>query len=265
MANPVVKITGGKRQLIPQLMKRVPETFKTYHEPFVGGGALFFHLQAQGRITKAVLSDKNERLVRTYRAIRENPDRVLRLVADYAIDKERFLEVRAGEPDGCSDAEVAAWYLYVNRCGYNGLYRVNKKGGCNVPYGTPKAPLLNDEAVQAASVALQCAEIIHEDFAGSARAERGDFVYFDPPYIPLSETANFTSYTADGFGMAEQVRLRDHIHALDDRGVYVVASNSDTPKTRELYGEFSISAIPARRAVNCRAERRDGVSEVLIS
>lgn len=266
MAKPFLKVVGGKRQLIPQLMKHVPESFGAYREPFLGGGALFFHLQAQGRIKgDAILSDANERLIRTYRAVRDTPTEFAARVLSMPIDKQSYLSVRAENPDDGTDLDVAAWYLYINRCGYNGLYRVNRKGQCNTPYGTPSGALLNEEEIVKASKALQDVALqVGSVFDSEMWIGSGNFVYLDPPYIPISATANFTAYTAEGFGMEEQVRLRDMAQRLRARGVHVLLSNSSSEKTRELYADWSISEVVARRAVNCKAEKREGVREVVI-
>lgn len=266
MAKPFLKVVGGKRQLVPQLMKHAPESFGAYREPFLGGGALFFHLQAQGRIKgDAILSDTNERLIRTYRAVRDTPTELVARVTSMPIDKQSYLSVRSKNPDDGTDLDVAVWYLYINRCGYNGLYRVNKKGQYNTSYGTPKVPLLNERDILETSKALQNVALqVGSAFDSEAWIGSGDFAYLDPPYIPISATANFTAYTAEGFGMAEQTRLRDMAQRLRARGVHVLLSNSASEKTRRLYTDWNISEVVARRAVNCKAEKREGVREVLI-
>lgn len=264
MANPCLKQAGGKRQLLPALSARVPESFNTYHEPFVGGGALFFYLQSQGRITKAVLSDVNARLIRTYVAVRDHVDDVIVRVQKMPIDRESFYRLRGEAPDDGTDVELAAWYIWLNRTCFNGLYRENKKGQCNTAYGTPKAPIISAEALRASSKALQGVELRCEDFGSVERAGAGDFVYLDPPYWPKSETASFVSYTSGGFKAADQKRVRDMAQTMKDHGVHVLLSNSDTPQVRSLYDSFMVESVSARRAINCRADRRDAVGEVLI-
>lgn len=265
MANPFMKTCGGKRQLLPALLSRVPESFETYHEPFVGGGALFFALQAQGRIKRAILSDANERLIRTYRAVRDNVEHVIREVLAMPITREHFLKVRAECPDDGTDTDVAVWFLYMNRAGFNGLYRENRKGRCNVSYGTPKAPVIDADAIRASSAALQGVEIRHSRFEDStALVASGDFVYFDPPYWPASETASFVSYTAQGFTAKDQEKLRDAVLELKQRGAHILLSNSDVPKVRKLYAGFEFAEVSARRSVNCKEERRGRIGELLI-
>jgi len=263
MANPFTKSPGGKRQLIPELSARVPEKFNTYHESFVGGGALFFWLQAQGRITNAVLSDSNEKLIRAYCGVRDNVDAVIVALHKMKTDRESFYSYRTQGPSG-ADVEFAAWWIYITSCCFNGLFRENKKGACNSPYGTPKDDIVNEVALRESSKALQGVEILCEDFNNAERAEAGDFIYFDPPYWPKSKTASFTSYTAKGFKAGEQERLRDLARDLRGRGVHVLLSNSDVDETRALYDGFDVATVGARRAINSRAERRGRVNELLI-
>lgn len=264
MANPFCKSVGGKRQLIKELSARVPAEFNTYHEKFVGGGALFFHLQSKGRVTKAILSDMNPRLIRTYIAVRDNVEDVITGVQKMKTDKDSFIAVRAQSPDDGTDVDTAVWFVYMNRCIYNGLYRENKQGKCNSPYGTPRANIINADSFRASSLALQGVEIRHEDFAAT-EPSAGDFVYMDPPYWPRNKTtAKFTNYTAKGFGPEDQLRLRDYAAELKGRGVHVLLSNSDVDETRALYGGFDVASVGARRALNCRVERRGKVPELLI-
>jgi DNA adenine methylase len=261
---PFLKWAGGKRQLLSELLGRVPRRFGTYHEPFVGGGALFFAL----RPPRARLSDTNARLVRTYRGLREDPDAVIRLLRSFPHEKEFFLAQRERDIDACSDAEVAAWFIYLNQTGYNGLYRVNRANRFNVPFGSYARPRICDEPrLRAAAAALHGAEVGLADFMKAAlRAERGDFVYFDPPYAPLSPTSSFTSYTSDKFDDEDQKRLRDVARELKKRGVHVLVSNSATPLVRDLYARgFVVSEVQARRAVNSRSDRRGAVAELLIT
>lgn len=264
---PLLKWVGGKRQVLSAILPRVPKRIKTYHEPFVGGGALYFHLRAQGRITRAILADTNERLIRTYRGVQHRPEDVIRELGAYVYEREAYYAARANEPVGGSDAEIAAWFLYINRAGFNGLWRVNRHGRCNVPFGSYTNPKICDpDRIREVSAALQGAELLVEDFGRvDTRATKGDFVYVDSPYVPLSATSSFTGYTAGGFGDAEQVRLRDLMRTLRDRGVKVLASNSSAPRVRELYAGFRLEEVSARRAVNCQAEHRGMVRELLIA
>jgi DNA adenine methylase len=263
MANPFAKSVGGKRQLIRELSARVPVEFGTYHEKFVGGGALFFWLQSQGRVTRAVLTDANRRLIRTYRAVRDDVESVISAVLKLKTNRDSFHVLRSQSPDDGTDVDVAAWYIGINRMGFNGLYRENRKGQCNVPYGTPKNKLIDPVAFRASSLALQVADIRCEDFANTT-PEVGDFVYMDPPYWPRSATSSFTNYTARGFKADEQTRLRDYAAELRRKGVNVLLSNSDMGQVRELYAGFDVASVGARRAINSRVERRGRVPELLI-
>ena len=264
MANPFTKSVGGKRQLISELSARVPAEFGTYHEKFVGGGALFFHLQSQGRITKAILTDTNPRLIRTYLAVRDNVELVIAGVQKLKTDRESFYSLRSQSTDEGTDVDAAVWFVGINRMCFNGLFRENKKSQCNSPYGTPKNQLIDPVAFRASSLALQGVEIRCEDFSTTEPAP-GDFVYMDPPYWPRNKTtAKFTSYTAKGFGPEDQTRLRDYAAELRGRGVNVLLSNSDVDETRALYDGFDVATVGARRAINSRAERRGRVSELLI-
>jgi DNA adenine methylase len=264
MANPVIKSVGGKRQLIRELSARVPAQFDTYYEKFVGGGALFFWLQAQGRITKAILSDTNSRLIRTYIAVRDNVESVISAVQKMKTDRDSFYAIRSQAPGDGTDVDVASWFVYMNRCCFNGLYRENKQGKCNSPYGTSRAKLIDPDAFRESSKALQGVEIRCEDFA-TTEPSAGDFVYMDPPYWPRNKTtAKFTSYTAKGFGPEDQIRLRDYAAELREKGVHVLLSNSDVDETRNLYDGFEVASVGARRAINSRVERRGRVPELLI-
>lgn len=264
MATPFIKSVGGKRQLIRELSARVPTEFGTYHEKFVGGGALFFWLQSQGRITKACLSDTNRRLIRTYKAVRDDVESVIVGVQKMKTDRDSYYSIRAQVPDDGTDVDVATWFVYINRACFNGLYRENKKGQCNSPYGTPKNQLIDPVAFRASSLALQGVDIRCEDFAAT-EPSAGDFVYLDPPYWPRNKTtAKFTSYTARGFTAEDQTRLRDYAAELRAGGANVLLSNSDTTETRSLYDGFDMATVGARRAINSRVERRGRVSELLI-
>lgn len=263
-ARPFVKWVGGKRQLMHELEPRIPTRFNTYHEPFVGGGALFFHLMPE----RSILSDTNERLVRTYLGIRDDVENVIELLSSYPHDKDFFMRLRGIDIDSKTNTEVAAWFIYLNRTGFNGLYRVNRNNVYNVPFGDYDKPTICDaDNLRKCALALRHAEIHHASFeAVLDRALPGDFVYFDPPYVPLSASSNFTSYTKAGFGMREQEKLRDVARELKARGVRVLLSNSSAPEVYSLYGShgFELAAVGATRAVNCKAAGRGKVQELII-
>lgn len=262
-ARPFLKWAGGKRQLLGDLGSHVPRSYRRYFEPFVGGGALFF---AHGR-RDAVLADVNQRLIRTYQGVREDAEAVIRLLKKYPHDRTFFYRFREADIDSCSNVEVAAWFIYLNKTAFNGLYRVNRGNRFNVPFGRYKNPTICDEAnLRACAAALAGVELISEDFETVvARAGKGDFVYFDPPYVPLSQTSSFTSYTSKGFGLAEQLRLRDTARTLKKRGVKVLLSNSAAPLVRDLYRDgFDVMEVSATRLVNSKARERGAIPELLI-
>jgi DNA adenine methylase len=260
---PFLKWAGGKRQLLPHLLRHAPRKFGRYFEPFVGGGALFFALRPR----LATLADVNERLIRAYRGVAYSVDDVTRLLRAYPYDPDFYYRMRAVDIDRGTDAEVAAWFIYLNRTGYNGLYRVNRSNHFNVPFGRYANPTVCDEpTLRACAGALAGKDILVEDFESVATgAQRGDFVYFDPPYVALSATSSFTSYTSRGFGEAEQVRLRDLARSLKRRGVHVLLSNSSAPFVRDLYATgFQVLEVPATRMVNSKGGGRGPVDELMI-
>jgi len=270
-AKPFLKWVGGKRQLLSEIEKRLPPSYSgRYFEPFVGGGALFFHLTNSPTHApkKAFLADTNQRLIRAYKGVRDDVEKVLRSLKNRGKTEEDYYRTRDEDIDARkSDAEVAAWLIYLNKTGYNGLYRVNSKNRFNVPFGRYEKPAFYDpETLRRCSDALADADIRLEDFEkAAAKAKRNDFVYFDPPYVPLSATSSFASYTKGGFGLEEQRRLRDLARSLKKQGVHVLLSNSSAPEVFDLYATgFTITPVQATRVVNSKASRRGAVTEVLI-
>jgi DNA adenine methylase len=268
---PVLKWAGGKRQLLEPILSFVgeafPERIGTYYEPFAGGAAVFFALAAQNKFERARLSDKNEDLIRVYSELRDDAHAVIRelqKLCELGEGEEVYYRVRSAHFK--KPAARAARLIYLNRTGYNGLYRVNRSGGFNVPYGRYKNPRILDESrLLAAADALQGIELFVEDFQESCkRARRGDFVYFDPPYLPVSKTANFAEYHSEAFALPEHERLAKTFARLTKKGVSVLLSNSDTPETRALYANFETHTVLAKRAINSDATRRGAVSELLV-
>ncbi len=266
---PFVKWAGGKGQLIPELLRRRPAQFGVYHEPFLGGGVLFFALCREGLLRRAILSDLNAELIDTYVAIRDEPQAVLSLFQCFPHEKGFYYELRAKDPWQLSRAERAARLIYLNRTGYNGLYRVNRQGRFNVPFGSYKSPVYADpENLWAVSKALQNVELLavsYETVLG--RAQAGDWVYFDPPYVPLSPTASFTAYQPAGFTPLDQGNLREVCRQLSENGVYVLVFNADVPLIHALYADvpFRLETVWASRTINARSDRRGKVHELLIS
>ena len=268
---PFTKWTGGKRQLLEELRSYMPETYGRYFEPFVGGGALFFDLAPE----KAVINDFNEELINAYRQIKNNPAELINLLIKHKENnsKDYYLELRSADRDGrisrMTGVERAARILYMLRVDFNGLYRVNSKNQFNVPYGRYKNPKIVDvDLLYQISEYLNenDIEILQTDFAEAVKdAQTGDFVYFDPPYIPLNETSSFTSYTHEGFSYEEQVRLRDTFKELTERGVYAMLSNSSSPLVEELYKDFNIYFVEAQRTNGAKSSSRGKISEIIVT
>ena len=264
---PFLKWAGGKGQLLPELLARLPQRFRGYHEPFVGGGALFFELRALGRLEGAIhLTDRNPPLIDTYESVCTDVDAVIRRLRRHRNDEAEFYRVRAQDPRRLSPTARAARVIYLNRTCYNGLYRENRSGGFNVPFGRYVNPAICDaENLRAVAAALRGVRLSCTSYESVVdRVEPGDLVYFDPPYQPVSATSSFTAYHRDGFGAADQERLRDLCATLAARGVHVVLSNSDTPFVRRLYRGFRVDQVHASRAINSRADRRGKVAEVIV-
>jgi DNA adenine methylase len=261
-ASPFLKWVGGKTSLLPELLKHVPARLRRYHEPFVGGGALFFAVQPR----RAALGDQNAELIHCYQQVRDDVYGLLDALARHVYERAHFQAVRALEPLRLRPAERAARFIYLNKTCFNGLWRVNRAGRFNVPIGRYKNPRFNDpSALITASHALRSAQIEAAPFEQSmGRAAPGDFVYLDPPYDPVSATASFSSYTAGGFGWEDQLRLAHACVILNRRGVRFLLSNSATPRIRELYRGFEQRLVRAPRFINSKAEGRGHVDELLV-
>jgi DNA adenine methylase len=271
---PFVKWVGGKRALLPQLDALLPPGVDEMRhvEPFIGGGAMFFHRRPK----EALIGDANPSLVSTYIAVRNHLDELVELLEllaeDYAADatggQESFRELRAlyNRMGHATRVERAAMFIYLNKTCFNGLHRVNRKGKFNTPWGKYQSPkILDMPTLQRASEALQNTTILHADFIDMiSHAHAGDFVYLDPPYVPISETASFTSYAEGDFGESDQIRLRRAFIEADKRGCKLMLSNSDAPLVHELYAGFNIQHVWVPRAVNSDAEGRDRVREVVV-
>ncbi len=259
---PPIKWAGGKTQLLSQLRPLFPEGFNLYLEPFVGGGAVFFDLQPN----RAVLIDSNFELINFYQVVKNNLEELLRDLKKHKNSKEYYYKIRSLDPDQMDSIERASRFLYLNKTCFNGLWRVNKRGKFNVPFGRYKNPNYGDkENLYMVSAALKNAEIICDDFSiVTDYVTPGDFVYFDPPYHPLSKTASFTSYTEDCFSEKDQVRLSEIFRALDAEGCYVMLSNSDTEFIRGLYRGYDIRVVHAKRAINSKGTKRGPIIELVI-
>jgi DNA adenine methylase len=248
---------------LASILARVPSTFERYFEPFLGGGAVFFGLQPQ----TAILSDSNSELMLTYRVVRDRPDDVIRELGAHENTLEHFQRVRAQLPADLSEVARAARFIYLNRTCYNGLYRVNRKGAFNVPFGAYKSPRICDpERLHSVAERLKDVNLLAEDYGQVLQTPRAaDFVYLDPPYVPAGKFADFKRYNANPFGNSDHERLAEAFSDLDQRGCYVMASNSDTPLARALYQRWNIQVLSARRLVNKHPQGRGPVNELLIT
>lgn len=262
---PFLKWAGGKSQLLDQLEPLFPKDFRTYHEPFMGSAAVFFRLRPR----RAVLSDLNAEIVEAFEVVRDDVEPLIRALGRHVYDPRSYYRVRALDPGRLSPVERAARTLYLNRTCFNGLYRVNRAGRFNVPFGRYVNPVIcNADALRAASRALAGVSVQNEPFDRVVgRARPGDFVYFDPPYHPLSATSSFTAYTRHGFGADQQRHLRDVAVALARRGCGVVISNSYCPFVLDQYRRtgFAVHRVYATRAINCRSARRGAIAEAVVT
>ncbi|HEY6037447.1 MAG TPA: DNA adenine methylase [Kofleriaceae bacterium] len=264
----MVKWVGGKTKLLPELLARMPKTFGRYYEPFIGGAAMFFKLSPQ----RAVIADVNPDLIALYNAIARDPNAVIKKLAHhreahceahYYATREKWNEHHLS----WSAPERAATFIYLNKTCFNGLWRVNRAGDFNVPIGRySDPPILVPEALRAASSVLARADIRNADYQSAIEdAKAGDFLYFDPPYDPITPTASFTSYTAGDFGPDDQRALAATAKQLIDRGCKVMLSNSDTPFIRSLYKGLKIDKVKCSRAINSNAAKRGEVDELVIT
>lgn len=265
-AKPFLKWAGGKSRLVGTLSDLLPDEIETYYEPFLGGGALFFHLAQQGRFRRAVLNDFNPELVNCYTVIRDEVDDLVRRLGALTVNREAFYSIRALDPDSLPPVDRAARTIYLNKTGFNGLYRQNKQGAFNVPWGDYANPKVVDEPnLRLCSALLESVSLRLGDFDQAIQdAERGDAVYFDPPYVPLSATSNFKSYTKEGFTFDDQKRLSETFRELSERNVFVLESNSDTATVHNLYEIFEKEVVRMRRNINSKANSRGPVNELVI-
>lgn len=268
-AGPLLKWAGGKTQLLPELDKAFPERCGTFFEPFIGGASVFFHMANESRFERAAINDWNPEIVNLYEVVQYEPEYLMAEIDQFmshGLTEEKYYECRSLEVNQLDRVVAAARTLYLNKLGFNGLYRQNKKGQFNVPWGKKsKATVYVRENVRACSEVLQDVRVTQGDFAlCTQEAKPGDLVYMDPPYVPLTDTSNFKSYTKDGFTLEDQERVRNEFARLAGLGVHVVASNSDTPVIRELYEGFDIRTVQARRNINSKGGKRGPVNEVLV-
>lgn len=265
---PFVKWAGGKTKMLPFILSSFPEKVDTYYEPFLGGGAVFFEMLRQKRFRKAVIGDSNPDLMCAFTAIK---DQVEDLIAElksgkYKYERRTFERIRSVDSGTLDAVQRAARFVYLNKTCFNGLYRVNRDGQFNAPFGKFENPLICDEPnLRAVSRALKGVRLVHGDFALIVeKAKRGDGVYFDPPYLPISKTASFTAYNAGGFGLGDHYKLAGLFKELAGMGVNVVVSNSLSDKTRELYSGFDVRELTGSRNIGGPAEYRKPVKEMMV-
>jgi len=265
---PVIKWAGGKSKVLNQLSMYFPARFNNYHEPFAGSAAVFFYLfsEIKKKNTKAYISDSVEELINLYKTIRDNVETLIDITRRHIYDEEYYYKIRSLNPSKLSNTERASRILYLNKTCFNGLYRVNSKGQFNVSFGDYTNPVIVDEkALRTASEAFKYAELFTGDFElvlGNAR--ENDFIYLDPPYVPLSSTSNFTGYTPGSFSMDDHKRLRVVFNKLKAKGCLVMLSASNTDFNKELYSGCNIKTVNAIRAINSDTSKRGSIKELVI-
>lgn len=261
-ARPFVKWAGGKRMLIPTIIEHLPDEIKTYWEPFLGGGAVYFSLV--GELNYANISDINPQLMLTYKIVKEKVEDLIYCLSEHAKQharggKEYYYEVRNSDEE-LTPVELAARFIFLNKTCYNGLYRVNRKGEFNVPYGKYENPkILDADNLRAGSIALAKAQISFGSFF-EIKPKRGDFIYCDPPYY-----GTYANYAAEGFGEEDHLRLRDEVLRWHSVGANVMVSNSDTDYIRDLYSEFYLHRVNGMRSINRNGDERGSVAELIIT
>lgn len=265
---PFLKWAGGKRQLLRDINKYIPQKITTYYEPFLGGGAVLFHLQPK----KAVVNDFNKELINVYIVIRDNVEELIEDLKKHKNKPEYFYAIRQLDRspgyDEISNTERASRIIYLNKTCYNGLFRVNKNGEFNAPFGRYKNPnIVNDIVLRAVSKYLNTnnIRILNTDFQEALKgARKGAFVYFDPPYYPISDSSNFTGYTLDGFDKKDHIRLRNLCDNLNEREIKFLLSNSSSPFILDLYKHYKIEFVKANRNINSNAAKRGEINEILV-
>lgn len=265
---PFLKWVGGKRQLINQITTHLPKTFNNYYEPFIGGGALLFHLLPR----QATISDINHELINVYQCVKKDYIAVVNLLKCFEYNFNFFSVIREWDKDKdyinkYSPEERAARFIYINKCGFNGLWRVNKNGECNVSFGRYSNPdFICEQTLKECSEYLQNITIYQGDFETTIQdAGMNDFIYLDPPYDPISDTSNFVGYSQNGFTKDDQIRLKTKVDQLTRKGVKIMVSNNFTPFISDLYKDYNQHTLFATRNVNSNSEKRGVVPEILIT
>lgn len=276
-AKPFIKWVGGKGKLISELEKYFPKKINRYYEPFVGGGALFFYLQQTRNISYSQINDINHKLITAYNQIQRNPKKLILFLKKIEIDykklsleeqREYFYKKREFyNKENLDKLTTAAHLIFLNKTCFNGMYRENSKGEYNIPFGDQKNPnICDEENVMAVSKSLKNTKITSLPFEESIiDCQKGDFIYFDPPYYPINVTSNFTSYSKNSFGPKEQEKLRDVFVDLAKKGCNVMLSNSNTEFIISLYKDFNINEVYAARSINSKASKRGKIKEIVVT
>lgn len=259
---PFLKWAGGKTQLLPSLSTLVPIKFNKYIEPFIGGGAFYFHLNP----SKAVIADANEELIITYTQVRDNVEDVIKILDEYQNQEDYYYRIRSLDVTLLNPIKRAARLIYLNKTCFNGLFRVNKKGHFNVPYGKRTGSFFNKETLYNASEFLQNTIIEHADYLTSLKkhAQKGDFVFLDPPYYPISEYSDFKRYTKEFFYHEDHVKLKEEFDRLVNIGCHVLLTNSDHPVIIELFKDYEILVIETKRLISRNPKTRVGKDIIVI-
>lgn len=263
-AKPIIKWAGGKTQLLSELLPFIPANYSSYIEPFVGGGAVFFHLAP----ARAVIADTNPELITMYEVVKKDVASLIKLLISYPYSKDFFYSLRSQNPNTLDEVERAARFIYLNKTGYNGLYRVNKQGEFNVPFGSQKSPKICDEPkLKEASEALKGTKIVLGDYRNVLLefASPGDFVFLDPPYHPTARFSDFTRYTKEFFYAEDQIKLATLFKELSQRGIDCLLTNSNTEFIKQLYQGFSLKVVSSKRNINSNGAKRTGEDLIISS
>lgn len=259
---PFLKWAGGKSQLLPKLEKYIPASFNKYIEPFIGGGALYFYINP----STPIISDLNEELIITYKTVKSNVEDIINILATYENNEDFYYKIRSINPSSINDIERAARLIYLNKTCFNGLYRVNKKGVFNVPYGKRNGEFLNKELLRDASNFLQNAIIINSDFLKtlSHYASEGDLVFLDPPYYPVGKYSDFKRYTKEFFYHEDHLKLRNEFDRLVNLGCYVILTNSNNSQILDLYSKYEVKVFNTKRLISSNPNTRDGQDIIVL-
>lgn len=262
MLKPFLKWAGGKTQLLSELSEYIPSIFNKYIEPFIGGGAFYFFLNPK----KAIISDSNLDLITTYQVVRDDVESVIKILSRHKNDEDYFYSIRSLDVKNMTEIERAARLIYLNKTCFNGLYRVNKKGQFNVPYGKRNGAFLDKILLRRSSSFLQNTKILHADYLETLNkyASKGDFIFLDPPYYPIGKYSDFKRYTKEFFYHEDHIRLKNEFDRLVKRGCYVVLTNSDHPEVLELYKDYKIKIINTKRLISSNPKTRNGKDVIVI-